>query len=112
MVVIKLLRTFKNLLTSAVLHTMLYESILISSSACFHWYVHVIVMFIHLLKLLLQMLSSGLPGLASTDDILYVRDALLPGKSDLEAAHIFTKLVLHILCKLGLMSICLLLYGS
>ena len=44
---------------------------------------------------LLQMLSSGLPGLTSTDDILYVRDALLPGKSDLEATHTFTKLVLH-----------------
>ena len=46
--------------------------------------------------LIIQMLSSGLPGLTSTDDILYVRDALLPGKSDLEAMHTFTKLVLHV----------------
>ena len=51
--------------------------------------------FFHVLELLLQMLSSGLPGLTSTDDILYVRDALLPGKSDLEATHTFTKLVLN-----------------
>ena len=45
------------------------------------------------LHLSLQMLSSGLSELASTDDILYVRDALLPGKSDLEATYTFTKWV-------------------
>ena len=39
----------------------------------------------------LKMLSSGLSELGSTDDILYVRDALLPGKSDLEATYTFTK---------------------
>lgn len=92
MVVIILLKDFKTLLISAVLHTMLYESIQISLSACFHWYVYVTFM-VRLLEVHLQMLSSGLPGLTSTDDILYVRDALLPGKSDLEATHIFTKLV-------------------
>lgn len=38
-----------------------------------------------------QMLSSGLPELSSADDILYVRDALLPGRSDAEATYAFTK---------------------
>lgn len=46
-----------------------------------------------IISLLSLMLSSGLPGLTSTDDILYVRDALLPGKSDLEATHTFTKYI-------------------
>lgn len=46
-----------------------------------------------------QMLSSGLPELSSADDILYVRDALLPGRSDAEATYAFTKwanLVIHL----------------
>ena len=37
------------------------------------------------------MLPSGLSAVDSTDDILYVRDALFPGKSDLEATYTFTK---------------------
>ena len=38
-----------------------------------------------------QMLSCGLPELSSTDDIQYVRDALLPGKTKAEATYAFTK---------------------
>lgn len=37
------------------------------------------------------MLSSGLPEVSSTDDIQYVRDALLPGKTEAEATYAFTK---------------------
>jgi len=39
------------------------------------------------------MLSSGLPEVSSTDDIQYVRDALLPGKTEAEATYAFTKWV-------------------
>ena len=42
---------------------------------------------------LLQMLSSGLPELSTTEDIQYVSDALLPGKSEPEATFTFTKYV-------------------
>jgi phosphatidylinositol-4-phosphate 3-kinase len=44
------------------------------------------------------MLSSGLAELSSADDVLYVRDALLPGRSDAEATYAFTK---HIEDSLG-----------
>ncbi len=36
-------------------------------------------------------MSSGLPEISSLEDVQYVRDALLPGKSDSEATYAFTK---------------------
>ncbi|CAI8040303.1 Phosphatidylinositol 4-phosphate 3-kinase C2 domain-containing subunit alpha [Geodia barretti] len=47
------------------------------------------------------MLPSGLVELSSADDVLYVRDALLPGRSDAEATYAFTK---HIGDSLGSMA--------
>ncbi len=40
---------------------------------------------------MLQMLSSGLPELSTTEDIQYVSDALLPGRTEPEATFAFTK---------------------
>ena len=37
------------------------------------------------------MLPSGIAELSSADDVIYVRDALLPGRSDAEATYAFTK---------------------
>lgn len=37
------------------------------------------------------MLSSGLPELSTTEDLQYVSDALLPGKSEPEATFAFTR---------------------
>jgi phosphatidylinositol-4-phosphate 3-kinase len=54
-----------------------------------------------LLSLLSLMLPSGLAELSSADDVLYVRDALLPGRSDAEATYAFTK---HIEDSLGSMA--------
>ena len=41
-------------------------------------------------------MSSGLPEVSSLEDVQYVRDALLPGKSEPEATYAFTKYV-HII---------------
>ena len=70
---------------------MLYESIPVSLSAYFQWLESNSFKYFKSDDFFFQMLPSGLSLLDSTDDILYVRDALLPGKSDLEATYIFTK---------------------
>ncbi len=43
--------------------------------------------------ILLQMLSNNMPELASADDIQYVRDALMVGRTENEATYAFTKCV-------------------
>jgi len=37
------------------------------------------------------MLTSGMPELSSSEDVQYVRDALLPGATDAEATISFTR---------------------
>jgi len=37
------------------------------------------------------MLTSGIPELSSSEDVQYVRDALLPGVTDIEATIAFTR---------------------
>ena len=39
------------------------------------------------------MLTSGMPELSSSEDVQYVRDALLPGATDTEATIAFTRSV-------------------
>ena len=41
-----------------------------------------------------QMLTSGMPELSSSEDVQYVRDALLPGATDIEATISFTRSVI------------------
>lgn len=40
------------------------------------------------------MLTSGMPELSSSEDVQYVRDALLPGATDSEATISFTRSVI------------------
>lgn len=40
------------------------------------------------------MLTSGMPELSSSEDVQYVRDALLPGVTDTEATIAFTRSVI------------------
>lgn len=39
------------------------------------------------------MLTSGMPELSSSEDVQYVRDALLPEATDIEATIAFTRSV-------------------
>ena len=39
------------------------------------------------------MLTSGMPELSSSEDVQYVRDAMLPGATDTEATIAFTRSV-------------------
>ena len=61
--------------------------------------VHAIIFIILLCQ---QILSSGLPEITSLEDVQYVRDALLPGKSEAEATYAFTKYVSESVHKLWL----------
>ena len=40
------------------------------------------------------MLTSGMPELSSSEDVQYVRDALLPGATETEATIAFTRSVI------------------
>ena len=41
------------------------------------------------------MLTSGMPELSSSEDVQYVRDALMPGATDIEAIISFTRSELY-----------------
>ena len=43
------------------------------------------------------MLTSGMPELSSSEDVQYVRDALMPGITDTEATIAFTRSVDYII---------------